>query len=140
MYLSTLIYLTSDVSNFVKMQFSTYIHRHIAITIHIYLLTSRYFNLNTFITIFLNWARFTLKLTNVSTWYFLGRLRYIIVFPSPFRYSYIERANYMKINLTTCKLMSGDISIDWMQITSWYNTRYVSINVDLSDFRCFKLC
>ena len=46
--LSTLMYLITDDSKFLTMQLSTYMHRHIALTSHIYSNTSRNFRFSPF--------------------------------------------------------------------------------------------
>ena len=42
----------------------------------------------------------------------------------------------MKINQATCKVMSGDISIDTSKIRSWYIYRdtFINVNTDISSF------
>ena len=89
--------------------------------------------------LYFNSARFTHFGMNVSTYDKLLSRVDLYIIPSTLRSIHMHITNYVKINLTTCKLMSGDISIDWMQIASGYNTRYVSINVAVSDYRWFKL-
>ena len=86
-----------------------------------------------------NSARFTLIGKNVSTYDYLLSLIDLNIFPSTLRSIHMHITNYVKIFLATCKFMSGDISVDGMQITSYYINRDTSINVDVSGLRCFKL-
>ena len=89
--------------------------------------------------LYFNSARFTHQEINVSTYDKLLSRIDIYIIPSTLRSIHMHITNYVKINLTTCKHMSVDISLDWMQITSGYNTRYVSINNPVSDYRWLKL-
>ena len=84
-------------------------------------------------------SKFTVLRTHVST--DDRQLCLIDIFIFPIALSNIHRqiTNYVKIDRTACLLMCGDISIEYIQITSWYITRHVSINVDVSDCRWFKL-
>ena len=94
-------------------------------------ITSRYFNLKiSNYDIVFNLARFTLSLRDISTYNYLRGLIYInvfpyistddnrrrtidlYIFPCTLRWIDINITNYMKINRTTCQLISGDISID----------------------------
>ena len=59
-----------------------------------------------------NSARFTHQEINVSTYDKLLSLIDFYIIPSTLRSIHMHITNYVKINLTTYKLMSGDISID----------------------------
>ena len=88
---------------------------------------------------YVNSARFTLIRTNVSTYDRQICLIGMSIFPSALRNMHGQMTLCAKINLTTCKLMSVDISTDWMQISYWYIARYFSIGVDVCEYNCFKL-
>ena len=73
--------------------------------------------------------------TNVSTYNRQLCLIHIYRFSIALSNIYRQITNYVEINRATCAIISWDKYIDWMQITS----RYVSINVDVSYYRWFKL-
>ena len=67
------------------------------------------------------WISHLHKIMNIA-WY-----RYIEVFSSSCICTYKHRKNYMKILLTTCKLMSGEISMDRKQYyIVLYQWRFIS--------------
>ena len=90
------------------------------------------------VSIFFRSDRFTPYLINTSAYDKLRRLLYIYVFPSNCRCIYMHITNYMKTNMTTSKLMSGDTSIHRKQITSYYINRDTYINVELVEYRLFQ--
>ena len=89
-------------------------------------------------SMFINNSTFLLYL-DISTYDKLHRLIYIEVFPSSCGRIYIHITNSMEINLTRCKLMSGDISIDRKQVSSCYINRNTYIIVEVVEYRCFQL-
>ena len=133
--------LKSVISIFVKICLLTYIHLHIA--------TSNTFSklhqdisiqIQLSMSIFFIPDRSTPYLINTSTYDKLRTLLYIYVFPSNCRCIYMHITNYMKTNMTTSKLMSGDTSIHRKQITSYYINRDTYTNVVLVEYRLFHLC
>ena len=90
-------------------------------------------------SMFIKYFRFLLYLDNTSTYDKLHRLIYIEVFPSSCGRFYINIAIYVEINLTTMKLMSGDICIDLKQVTSCYINWNTYIIVEVVEYRCFQL-
>ena len=89
-------------------------------------------------SIFFRSDRFTPYLINTSTYDKFPRLSYINVFPSNCRCIYRNKTNYMKTNMTSSILMSGDTSIHRKQITSYYINRGTYINVELVEYRLFQ--
>ena len=74
---------------------------------------------------FINNSTFLLYLDMTSTYDKLHRLIYIEVFPSSCGRFYINIAIYMEINLTTCKLMSGDMYRQKASYIMPYQLKYI---------------
>ena len=91
------------------------------------------------ISIFFWSERFTQYLSNRSTFDSLLRLIHISIFQSTFRCIVKNIRRHSKMKMTTSKLISGDISIDRKQLTSYNINRDTYINVQVVEYRYIQL-
>ena len=82
---------------------------------------------------------FTQSLKNTSKNDNLRRLIYISVFPFTCIFIWENIKRYTKINLTTIKLISGDIAIGKKRFTSYNINQHAYINGAVVEFRYFQL-
>ena len=86
-----------------------------------------------------NSALCSLFTMNISTHYNLRRLIYSYAFASTCKSINIPKTQFLKINVPTCQLASGEISIHINEIPLCYINRDTYINVDFDGYRYFKL-